>query len=167
MALIVENGTGVAGANSYATTDAHRAYAAARGVVLGIDADIETKNALAIDYLEGKRNKFSGSKVNPLQALQYPRYGVSIDGYAMEQTYIPLELIKANSQLILEQQNGVNIMPTQNEPSIKSESIGPIKTEYAINPGSFFEPFIASVETLLEPLYKSGSTGFGLQTLRV
>lgn len=167
MALIVENGSQVAGANTYAAMDAIRAYALARGVTLGLDSQVETFNSIAIDYLEGKRKDYLGSKVAVTQSLQFPRVDLIIDGFDFPSTSIPNELIRANCQLIVEQSLGINILPTQNNPAIKSESVGPIKTDYAVNPGSVFEPYLSAVDLLLAPLMKSGSGGFGLTFMRV
>ena len=166
MALIVEDGSQVAGANAYAAEAAILAYAVARGVTLD-PFKIPVYNAIAIDYLEGKRKEYAGYKVSQTQALQFPRTGLVIDGYDFPPNSIPIELIKANCQLIIEQSLGVALMPTQNEPLIKSEAVGPIKTEYVVSAGSIFEPWIASVEILLAPLLKAGSGGFGLVFKRV
>jgi len=167
MALIVEDGTQVAGANSYASLDTIKAYAVARGVTLGIDSIITTQVLKAMDYLEGKRKDYQGNKVAVTQSLQFPRINVVIDDFEFPSTSIPSMLIQAECQLVIEQSLGIDFMPTMNEPTIKSETIGPIKTEYAVNPGAIFEPFSYAVNALLEPLFKSGSNAFGVTFLRV
>ena len=168
MALIVEDGTLVLSANSYRDLDDIKAYAEARGVDLGMDDDaIEVWSNKAIAFLESKRKEYQGTKVISTQSLQFPRVDLTIDDFDFPSTEIPSLIADAQCQLIVEQCLGVDIMPTQKEPAIKSEKIGPIQTDYAVNPGNFFTPFIASVETLLEPLFKSNTSEFGIRFLRV
>jgi hypothetical protein len=167
MALIVEDGTIVANANAYADSDFIKEYALARGVTL-TDATIETKAIIAMDYIESKRNEFQGIKVSNLQPLQFPRLYLVIDDNQFPANQIPIELKNALSQLVIEQENGINILPTANKAPVKKTTIGPISKEYAVNPGEIFEPIIKSVDILLEPLLKSVSkSGFKLSTLRV
>lgn len=166
MALIVEDGTLVAGANSYASLALIKAFALARGVTLGPDDAIETMSTLAIDYLEGKRNEYQGNKIDASQELQFPRIGVIVDDFEIPYNSIPKAIVNAQCQLIIEQSLGINIMPTQTDAAIKSETIGPIKTDYAVNPGAIVEPHLTSVNMMLKPLFKK-SGGFGLSVVRV
>lgn len=168
MALIVEDGTIVANANAYADLNFIKAYALARGVTLIDDVALESKTIIAMDYIEGRRNEFQGIKVSNLQSLQFPRLYLVIDGNQFPANQIPIELKNALAQLVLEQGNGVNILPTLKEAPIKKESIGPLSTEYAINPGQILQPIITAVDILLEPLFTNVSkSGFKLTTLRV
>ncbi len=169
MTLIVEDGSIVANANSYADLDYIKAYALARGATLSIDdAVIEQQVAIAMDYIEGKRNEYQGIKVDSTQSLQFPRDYLIIDGFDFDSTSIPKELKNALSQLIIEQTNGIDILPTSDEPAIKKETVGPISTEYAVNIGSIIKPSIPAVDLLLAPLLKNVSTsGFALTTIRV
>lgn len=168
LTLIVEDGTQVTDANSYASLTTIKAYATLRGIVLSInDTVIENQAIKAMDYIEGKRNQFDGYKVSNTQSLQFPRCNLTIDGFEFPLDAIPNELIKAQSQLVCEQALGVDILPTLTEPPVRKEVVGPIETEYAVAIGSSFDPVIPSVENLLQPLYKSGSTSFALTTVRV
>lgn len=167
MALIVEDGSLVASANSYVSLVDIKAYAVNRGVTLGADSVIEAQSRKAIDYLEGKRSEYQGNKITYNQALQFPRYNLYIDDFEFPYDAIPNELKNAQCQLIIEQSLGVNILPTQSDPAVKSETIGPIKTEYAVNAGSLFEPHLLSVDLLLKPLFKTASSGFSLNVVRI
>ena len=80
---------------------------------------------------------------------------------------IPIELKNAQAQLVIEMQNGVDIMPTINSYPVKAESVGPIKTEYEIMQGSIFTPSLMAVDSFLKPLLKNASSGFSLKTIRV
>lgn len=166
MTFVVEDGSIVASANSYIDLAGIKAYASARGVTLGADAIIEQQSVKAIDYIEGLRNRFQGNKVSQTQSLQFPRYGIWIDGFEVAKTSIPNELVKAQCQLICEQANSVTIMPTQSEPAIKKEVVGPIETEYAVATGTITTPVMTAVDALLEPLFKN-NTGFTLTSVRI
>jgi len=166
MTLVVEDGSIVANANCYADLATIKAYATARGIALGTDTVIEQQVIKAIDYLEGLRNRFQGNKVVSTQCLQFPRQNVWIDGFEILETVIPNELVKAQCQLVCEQANSIDIMPTQSEPAVKKEVIGPIETEYAVATGTITTPVMTAVDALLEPLFKNNS-GFTLTTVRV
>lgn len=167
MALTVEDGSIVENANSYASLATVKAYATARGITLGSDASIEVFILKAMDYIEGKRAEFQGMKVLNTQPLQFPRYYLVIDGFEFPYTEIPKELINAECQLVIEQFNGANILPTTLEPLVKVEKVGPLQTEYAVGANAFFEPNFAAVDLLLMPLLKATSSGFSLKTVRV
>lgn len=154
MALIVEDGTIVDNANSYASLDTIKAYALNRGITLGTDSEIETQAFKAMDYIESKRNKFKGSKQTQNQPLQFPRIDVVIDDFELPINTIPNELTCVECQLIIEQKNGIDIMPTQDEAAVTSEKIGPMQTDYAVNPGNYLSPFMPIVDGLLAPLFK-------------
>lgn len=169
MALIVETGAIVAGANSYVSLSDCRAYAAARALPLPIaDADIEPLLISAMDYLEGLRARYQGAKASPeTQALQWPRTGVYIDGVAFSETSIPKELKDAQSRLACEKFAGVDIMPTTTGAFVSEETVGPLTTKYDSSHGSGTQPNISSVDTLLAPLFsQSIAGGLALRTVR-
>lgn len=168
MALIVEDGSIVANADSYVSLAEIKAYATSHGVTLGADTAIEVQAHFAIDYLESKRLLYQGMKVSENQSLQFPRYFVKIDGFDISETSIPKCLKNAQCQLVLEQASGVDLLPTQTEPAVKREVIGPISTEYAVSNGAINEPILLAVDALLQPLYKSTSgNAFSIRTVRV
>ena len=169
MALIVETGAIVAGANSYVSLTDCRAYAAARALSLPVaDDDLEALLVSAIDYLEGLRSRDQGAKVNPeTQALQWPRIGIYIDGVAFSETAIPKELKDAQSRLACEKFAGVDIMPTTTGAFVSEETVGPLTTKYDASQGSGTQPNISSVDALLAPLFSpSTSGGLALRTVR-
>jgi len=74
MALIIEDGTIVAGADSYATLAVLRAYALKRGVTLSaVDADLEVLAIKAMDYIGSFEDKFQSARTDPVnQLLSFP-----------------------------------------------------------------------------------------------
>lgn len=168
MTLIVEDGSNVTNANSFCDLTFIKQFANDRGITLGSDAVIEDQSFKAMDYLEGKRKEYQGIKTYPDQFLQFPRMYVLIDDLAFPQNSIPIELKKAQSQLIIEQTNGVNILPTMSDAPIKKETVGPISTEYAVSNGDINQPVLTAVDLFLQPLLKvQSSSGFALTTIRV
>lgn len=163
MTLIIENGTNVAGANSYATLTEIRAFASARGVTLSaVDATLEVQAIKAMDYLESLRDSYKGTKKYSDQSLQWPRLDVLVDGYELASTSIPTLLKNSQAQLCIEIHNGVDIMPTSTGGSIKREKVDVIEIEYQPSASSIQK--MRAFEGFLSPLLKSG---FAFRTLRV
>ena len=90
MALIVENGTGVANANTYVSVNDFVTWADARGITYPAFPDIQAKILRAMDYIETL--SFVGQKNTETQPLQWPRAYVFIDGYSVETNEIPAQL---------------------------------------------------------------------------
>ena len=76
MAFILENGTGVEGANAYTTAEAVRSYWLDRGVTLTqTDPQVEAAIIISSQYVDFN-NAFKGFKINFNQGLAWPRYGI-------------------------------------------------------------------------------------------
>ena len=171
MALVIEDGTGVEGANSYITLAEARAYALERGVTLTADdAVLEAHLILAMDYLESLRDKYQGSKTLSTNSLQWPRYPVYIDGTLIGSNVIPQELKDAEAQLAIEQHNGIVISPSVAEKvgAVKKEKVGPLETEYFAGTGSSTgQPVMTKVDELLAPLLDARWRTGSIRTLRI
>lgn len=155
MSLTIEDGTGVAGANSYASLVNLRAYATARGIALSAtDSELEIHAIKAMDYIESFRTKFQGSKTDSAQSLQWPRSDVYIDGYEFESNLIPADLVNAQCACVIELHNGVDLMPTRKDTrEVIRDKTGPMETEWAPGSGSAM-PALPKVDALLQPLLK-------------
>lgn len=163
MALIVETGAIVDNANSYVDLAYARAYATARGLTLSaVDATLEAQLITAMDYLESLRSQYQGAKIG---GLQWPRYGVFIDGVELASNTIPRELKDAQCRLAFEVSNGVDLMPTTSGKFAKREKVGELEVEYSEGLSTSQQPSFTVVDNLLAPLLKQGS--FRLTTLRV
>lgn len=162
--IIVEDGSGVSGANSYVDLDTARAYAADRGRVLPVDD--EAAKALIIrsmDYLESFRAKFQGSKTLASNPLSWPRQCVVLDGEDWPDDEIPSLLTAAQNQIIIEAAS-TELMPTVTGAFVTREKVGPIETEYSAAVSTSGQPSMPAVDALLEPLLSVGS--FRLRTVR-
>lgn len=172
MALIIEDGTVVANANSYVTLVEYRAFALARGVVVpAVDADAEVQLIEAMDYLEAQRSKYQGHKTDDAQALQWPRTGVTIDCYIIVSSdAIPNELKQAQMRLAMEVNAGNILMPTSDGRVVKREKVDVIEREFMTggdNGNSGLpSPSFPAVDALLAPLFAACGGGFGLRTVR-
>lgn len=162
MALIVEDGSGVSGANSYNTIQQIKDYASARGELLpSTDAEIEALVIQATDYLEQFRLQYQGDIVDPLQALAFPRNGVVIDGYEYPATTLPTYLVRAHAQATIEAYTS-ELIPNPSQ-SVKKEKVDVIEVEYQDSSTSAVG--FPKVETLLKPLFSS-SNPFSIGVVR-
>jgi len=169
MSIIVEDGSIVANANSYVTIDEARAYALARGVVLSaVDADVTPLMITAMDYLEAQRARYQGTKVSPIQVLQFPRYNVVIDTFEQDPTLIPSVLKEAQMRLVIEAKEGIVLQPTYaGGPLLIEDTVGPITQKFSDKVTATGLPEISSVEALLAPLFGAApSVGIFLRTYR-
>ena len=99
MALVIETGALVSGANSYVTVANFSDWAASRGIIHTIDDnEIEQKILRAMDYFESLR--FLGVKRDENQSLQWPREQVYIDGYSVDSDEIPTQVKNALYELV-------------------------------------------------------------------
>lgn len=135
-ALLVEVGTGVVGANSFATLTQARDFATLRGVTLSaVDATLTSWLVKGTDYL--KTFSYMGAKTYPGQDyLPFPRTNLTIDDEALGVDVVPNDIVAALCQLCIEQQAGVVLNATSTGAGIKSEKIGPIETVYATPNGA-------------------------------
>ena len=134
MALIVENGSIVAGANSYVSLADARAYATARGAALPADdAAAEVIVHKAMDYLESFDGRFKGDRVERDQPLSWPRTGVEIEGWYWQHTEIPRQVINAQLALVLEINAGEDPRnpPAAALPVVRKRVEGAVEVEYA------------------------------------
>jgi hypothetical protein len=131
MALVVEDGSVVSGANSYITLADYRAWANARGISASdSDAVLERYVLRAMDYFE--QLVFIGNKANENQLLQWPRTEALIDGYYADATEIPAQVKKAVYEAVKVESDGYSELNNQDRRTIR-EKIGDIEIQYADN----------------------------------
>lgn len=155
MALVIEDGTGVAAAVSFVTVAEARTFAAARGVTLSAtDSVVEVLLVKAGDYLLGLENRFKGSRTTSAQRLPFPRYDVVLPGeYYLANNVIPAALKEAQIQLAMEAVNN-DLRPTVTGFAVIREKVGPLETEYSTASGSS-TPILNKVSDLLAPLLRT------------
>jgi len=129
MALTVETGQQSTTANSYVTVAGYDAYLNARyiGRTDISDAQAEAYILRAMDYFE--QLEFIGIKATELQALQFPRAYISIDGYGVDSDEIPKQVVTAIYEIAYGFEQGFGI----NDPigrEVSKESVGSLSVEY-------------------------------------
>jgi len=130
MALVVEDGSLVAGANTYITLAEFKAWADDRGISYGTDDAVNKQIYRAMDYFE--RLQFIGNKANENQPLQWPRTEALIDGYYADATEIPPQVKIAVYEAVLVEAAGDSELETQDRRTIR-EKVGDIEVQYAEN----------------------------------
>lgn len=164
MALVVEDGTGIVGANTYVSNAEFRAYALAREISVPSDdapgnATLDSKLILAMDYLE-TIPKFEGEPLYESQTLAFPRD--AFEG-------IPKNLKLAQIQLTLAALAGIELIPNVSgkySDYVIKEKVGPIETTYA-DPTKFGGATIfTAVDALLEGLLADSFSGISFQVYR-
>jgi hypothetical protein len=131
MALVVEDGSVISGANSYITLADYRAWANSRGIIASdSDTVLERYVLRAMDYFE--QLMFIGNKANENQPLQWPRTEALIDGYYADATEIPVQVKRALYEAVKVEADGYSELNNQDRRTIR-EKIGDIEVQYADN----------------------------------
>lgn len=157
MALVVEDGTGLANAESYCSVAAATAFHASIGASDSWDA-VENKEAAlrkATQFLTKAYNgRWAGKRATAMQALDWPRSGVRWDdspsGWRSE-TSVPVEVRNATAELALKSEAGDLLQDVGRE--TLSESVGEISVTYA--QGSERQTTYASADGWLSSLLAS------------
>lgn len=136
MALVVEDGTIVAGANSMASVADADAYFAARGNAAWAGLDDEAKEVALIagsDYLKDEgRYPWSGSRIEWDQPMPWPRTGAFVrNGPAIPDNVVPPAVRDAVVVLAGKSSAGVVLLPDFDRGgAIKRKTIDVITTEW-------------------------------------
>lgn len=148
MAFVVEDGSGVSGANSFVEVDYADEYFTDRGNTVWLGLSIEQKQAalvLASDYAS-TQYRYKGQKADLEQGLAFPRVEL-IDPKGMVVTGVPSCILRVVTELAIRAatlENGLVPDPEfdGNGRSIKeiTEALGPLKrsVKYA-GPGELIE----------------------------
>jgi hypothetical protein len=166
MTLVVEDGTGVTGADAYISlADAEALYLDRFGSAWsGTDAEKEAAIRRATSYVDSLN--FVGTPANGRdQALAWPREDATDrDGEDIAKTELPREVERATGILAFAELTTPGILtPEIDRTAItKREKVGSIEVEYAGNPGteSWQRTTITAAMDILKPLIVSGKTKF-------
>jgi hypothetical protein len=182
--IIVEDGTCVAGANSYATIAQTRSYAESRGKAFPPDTDEGNAAAAvllltAMDAIEINEADFQGCKTLRDQSTAFPRAGsrvidsltgIEVGGFIYGPNEIPPQVPKAQMILAIEAQTTSLIVTTAGGQKLKKMKVeGAVEMEYADDGGGDDQPTIPLAAALLAPLMGDGDepTFGGFRTDRV
>lgn len=166
MALVVEDGTGLSDAQTYATVDYIKTYTRTRGISFPTaNNEIERLLILAMDALRGL--DYKGERATREQALDWPRIDVEIDGYEYASTEIPRELIELQCIYAIELYKGVDLLPTvsgNTSGPIIGRTVEGISTQYAESGRANIRPIVERARPLLRKLLRGGG---GENTIRL
>lgn len=157
MALTIEDGTGVEGADSFATVAEAQAFATARGLTLPeTDAEIEPLLVKAADFLLGMEDRFQGTRSKQDQRLPFPRYAVVLPGgWELGSSAIPAAIKEAQIRLAIDA-NSTDLRPNGTGQEVVREKVGPLETEYNPTGAGTVSPSFHAAMDLLSPLLRAG-----------
>lgn len=134
MALTIETGSVVAGADSYISTTDATSYATARGVTLSASGSgLEVLCRKAYDWLRDERQLWwRGTRQSVSQTGSWPRTGaVQRGGLTVPDNTVPQAVKDAQCQLVLLLDSGEDIAPNFSRGGqVASRSVGPISTSF-------------------------------------
>ena len=148
MPLVVEDGTGVTGANSYSNLESIRAYGTARGHTLGEDVPLTANAMKAMDWLEGEGLG--------LLSLSFPLTDNLLCG-TIKTAEVITRLSNAVAQLCIEQSEGIDLAPSRDTPFVKTSVTGPLTEVFSekSSGGDGSSPVMPAVKALIQPLQRA------------
>ncbi len=133
MALIIEDGTNVAGANSFNTDVELVAYAAARSFELPVtESERDVLQIQAMDFITSNEDDMQGHRITSDQELSFPRSGVVVNGFAIASTEIPSTLKKAQNEASIAAYTQ-SLIVNESVSNVQSEKVDVLATSYFKN----------------------------------
>lgn len=130
MALVIEDGSIVAGADSFATAAELVTYAANYGRTIPSETAAQ-ESLLRRAALQMSAMSWKGGLVDELQSLSWPRYDVYRDNWLVPSDSIPAQ-IKAGQMALAAEIHADDLAPPDLKVgAIESEKVGPISSTYA------------------------------------
>lgn len=134
MALIVEDGSIVAGAESYISVVEAADYLTGRGdIAFSALALSEQESALrrATDYLTQKyRTRWRGERAVSSQSLDWPRQGVVTPEGELSASLVPLDVKRACAEMAVRAISSVLNPDIDPAAAVTKEKVGPVEVEY-------------------------------------
>ena len=157
MALIIEDGSVVADANSFVTDAELTAYALSRLATLpATEAERNALLILAMDFIFSKEDIMKGCRVSADQDLPYPRQYVCFNGFEISKTTIPSLLKQAQMEAAIAS-NTVSLLPTESTQNVQSTKVDVLEISY-FSGGSISSVNLQAVDAKLKPLLKATGT---------
>jgi hypothetical protein len=132
MAIIVEDGTIIGGANSFVSLDDYVNYAESLGVFITDEDAAEIELIKAAQYINSKEPQLKGYLVDRDQPMSFPRTNLTIDGFGWGDTEIPRQVILCQLNLALDIRAGIDPynLPVNPNRAVKREKVDVIEVEY-------------------------------------
>lgn len=134
MALIVEDGTIVAGANSYVSRSDYIEFASRRGVAVDDNESADVPLLQAAQFIDSHGDRLKGTQVSRSQPMAYPRTDLIIEGFEWDDDEIPTAVTLCQMALALEIRDGVDLYnrPSAPLPVRRTKVEGAVEEEYAV-----------------------------------
>lgn len=168
MALVVEDGSIVAGADSYVSLADARALAAKYGMSLPAD-DTEAEAALrnGAGYVGLQESAMCGRRVSAVQSLSFPRTGISLWGFPVSSTTIPEQVIRAQVIASVEYGKGSAVRASSDGRAVASERVeGAVEVSYFNNGADGSVITITAAIDALRPLLCGMNNGSSFNVYR-
>lgn len=164
MALTVETGAIIQGADSYVSLADARVMAAALGLTLPVaDADAEVALRNGRLYVDGYEPQFSGQRVSQTQPLAWPRQFAALYGYYWPNNTIPPAVIDAQVMAASAIAGGANPWAVDDGKAVASEAVeGAVSISYHYNGKTGSSVRLPQADQALQPLLATGMGGFSV-----
>lgn len=153
MTLIVEDGTGVADANTYVSVADHITFCAQYGVTVDSGA-AEINLRVGMDFLETL--DYQGRKEFTTNELSFPRLYMCVKGQQLTDLQSLAKIQRVQNEFGLGAAQGVNPLAIKDR-VIQSETFGAFSRTYAS--GMATTPTNPRLELYLQPLLRNNKTG--------
>jgi len=163
MALVVEDGSIVANADSYVTRSDFIAWSLRRGYTVADDDLADNKLVVAFDFINGIESSLAGLLSVREQTGAYPRTDLVLQTYSWLSTEIPTQAKDYQMSLALDQVNGIDIFNPPQSDSVavrRSRVEGAVEEEYAVSDSSAF--VYQSLSNRLRQILQRSRAGYGI-----
>jgi len=158
--IVVEDGSIVAGANSFVSLEDAKTIAEQLGLVLSADDEV-AKSQLVQGYYQLVRSyesRLQGRIVNRTQTGIFPRYDVVAKGFYVPSNEIPVEAINAQLSYADSINKGSDMNQTASSQEVQSESLDGVGSKtYKQGSSRRTTPSVPAVTQWLQPFMKGNS----------
>ena len=135
MALTVETGAVVTGADTYVSRADFIAFALTTGIVIADEQATDDMLVKAFRYINNLESQLKGIRTAKANPNAYPRSGLIIEDYSWLETEIPRQVILAQELLALDINAGIDIYnrPQSASTPIRKQRVeGAVSREFAV-----------------------------------
>jgi hypothetical protein len=158
MALTIETGSIVTGADSWASRASYIAYAAGLGITIPNTEEADAQLRAAAIFIGTYESRIRGERVSRDQPLAFPRKGLVIEGFSWSDTEIPRQVLLCQMSLALDINAGIDLYnpPASASTPVRRERVeGAVEVEYAVRDAQKLSRNSTS-RALLNSLLKDG-----------
>jgi len=168
MAIVVEDGSGLADSNSYASEDDFGTYCDDRGITPA-SGDAESALIRATQWIDDTyRSRFPGTRVNGRdQALEWPRAAAyDASGFLIDEDEVPTEIVKATCEAALREltEAGSLAPDLDRGGQIKEWQAGSVRIVYGANASA--ETVFQAIDGILSGILTGSSSGLFATAVR-